>query len=88
MPQALLPAGKKIMFRRKQEQMYQDQSILINFRIDQAVKNQFHRTCRSAQSNMTVELNRMIRQFVADHKQPTIFERPIKWLTGDKASKP
>jgi antitoxin component of RelBE/YafQ-DinJ toxin-antitoxin module len=68
--------------------MNQDNSILINFRIDEAIKNQFHRACRSAQSNMTVELNRMIRQFVADHKQPTIFERPLKWLTGDKASKP
>jgi hypothetical protein len=82
----MLPAGKTIMFRRDKH-MNQDNSILINFRIDEAIKNQFHRTCRSAQSNMTVELNRMIRQFVADHKQPTIFERPLKWLTGAKASK-
>lgn len=67
--------------------MNQDNSILMNFRIDEAIKNQFRRTCRSTQSNMTVELNRMIRQFVADHKQPTIFERPLKWLTGDKATK-
>jgi len=68
--------------------MYQDQSILMNFRIDETMKNQFRKTCRLAQSNMTVELNRMIRQFVAEHKQPTIFDRPLKWLTSEKASKP
>lgn len=45
---------------------------LMKFRIHYAIKNQFQETCRSLQTNMTAELNRMIREFVSDRKKTNI----------------
>ena len=60
---------------------------LMNFLIDQKIKKKFNTACRSKQSNMTAELNRMIREYVSDQSEPTIFERPLKWLVGERATR-
>ena len=39
---------------------------LMNFRIPTNLKIQFEETCSQLRSNMTAEMNRMIRQFVAE----------------------
>lgn len=47
-----------------------DQQIfLINFRIPLHLKNQFEETCSYMRTNMTAELNRMIRDFVKKSKK-------------------
>ena len=39
---------------------------LINFRIPTQLKIQFEETCSYLRTNMTAEMNRMIRKFVAE----------------------
>lgn len=56
---------------------------LMNFRIHYAIKNQFQETCRSLQTNMTAELNRMIREFVSDRKKTNIENEPIRWFSNN-----
>ena len=41
---------------------------LMNFRIPMLLKVQFEETCHQLRSNMTAELNRMIRDFVKGSK--------------------
>ena len=41
---------------------------LMNFRIPMPLKVQFEETCHQLRSNMTAELNRMIRDFVKGSK--------------------
>lgn len=57
-------------------------SILMNFKIPVSLKNQFQNSCRNIQSNMTVEINRMIRDFVkkADEED----QEPIAWLSSNQ----
>jgi hypothetical protein len=60
---------------------------LMNFLIDPRIKKKFSSACRSKQSNMTAELNRMIRVFVSNQSEPTIFERPLRWIIGEREKK-
>lgn len=67
--------------------MNQNDVRLMNFLIDNKTKAKFYRACRSKQSNMTAELNRMIREYVSDQIEPTFFERPLKWLISERTNK-
>ena len=57
---------------------------LMNFRIPMPLKVQFEETCHQLRSNMTAELNRMIRDFVKGAKDD-LYE-PIQWYSslGDR----
>lgn len=59
-----------------------DQSMLMNFKIPVSLKNQFQNSCRSIQSNMTVEINRMIRDFVKKAHEED--QEPITWLSSNQ----
>ena len=51
---------------------------LLNFRISELLKDEFQVACRQLQTNMTAELNRMIRKFVQDHSAITENGRPLR----------
>ena len=53
---------------------------LMNFRISMPLKVQFEETCHQLRSNMTAELNRMIRDFVKGSKDD-LYE-PIQWYSS------
>ena len=59
-----------------------DQSILMNFKIPEVLKKQFQKSCRSIQSNMTVEINRMIRDFVKKAQEED--QEPTAWLSSNQ----
>ena len=42
---------------------------LMNFRIPSGLKMQFEETCCQLRTNMTVEMNRMIRDFVKNSRE-------------------
>ncbi len=53
---------------------------LLNFRMSSHLKIQFETTCSQLRTNMTAELNRMVRDFVkASHED---IEKPIQWLSN------
>ena len=54
---------------------------LINFRIPTHLKIQFEETCYYLRSNMTAEMNRMIRDFVKQSKED-LYE-PVGWFYGN-----
>ena len=58
--------------------------ILMNFKIPEALKNQFQHSCRNIQSNMTVEINRMIRDFVKTNKEAEQDHEPINWISSNQ----
>ena len=51
---------------------------LMNFRIPSGLKMQFEETCYQLRTNMTAEMNRMIREFVKDSRED-LYE-PIDWF--------
>lgn len=57
-------------------------SILMNFKIPVSLKNQFQNSCRNIQSNMTVEINRMIRDFVKKAHEED--QEPIAWPSSNQ----
>ena len=54
---------------------------LMNFRIPSGLKMQFEETCHQLRTNMTPEMNRMIREFVKDSRED-LYE-PIGWFYGN-----
>jgi hypothetical protein len=60
----------------------QGQNIL-NFRISDPLKDHFQITCRKLQSNMTAELNRMIRKFIQEQSENIESGRPTKWHSSN-----
>lgn len=56
---------------------------LMNFRIHYNIKNQFQEACRSLQTNMTAELNRMIRDFVQNNHKQKFNDEPIRWFSNN-----
>lgn len=58
-----------------------DQEIfLMNFRIPSRLKEEFEITCSSLRTNMTAEINRMIRDFVKKSKQD--IDEPLAWFNS------
>ena len=55
---------------------------LMNFRIPSGLKMQFEETCHQLRTNMTAEMNRMIRDFVKDSRED-LYE-PIAWFYSAK----
>jgi hypothetical protein len=55
---------------------------ILNFRISDPLKGEFQVACRQLQTNMTAELNRMIRTFVQEHPVNTDDMRPLKWFSS------
>lgn len=53
---------------------------LMNFRVPVHLKAQFEETCLQLRTNMTAELNRMIRDFIKESKDH--LEEPIGWLSS------
>jgi len=51
---------------------------LMNFRIPSRLKTQFEDTCSHLRTNMTAEMNRMIREFVKSSKQD--LDEPMTWF--------
>ena len=51
---------------------------LMNFRIPSGLKMQFEETCHQLRSNMTAEMNRMIRDFVKASKED--LSEPLDWF--------
>ncbi len=60
---------------------------ILNFRISDPLKDEFQVACRQLQTNMTAELNRMIRQFVQENSVSTDNMRPLKWFSSNEWSK-
>jgi hypothetical protein len=54
---------------------------LMNFRIPSGLKMQFEETCNQLRSNMTAEMNRIIRDFVKASKED-LYE-PLDWFSDD-----
>jgi len=54
---------------------------LMNFRIPSGLKMQFEDTCHQLRTNMTAEMNRMIRDFVKQSKED-LYE-PVGWFYGN-----
>ena len=54
---------------------------LMNFRIPSGLKMQFEETCHQLRSNMTAEMNRMIRDFIKASKED-LYE-PLNWFSDD-----
>ncbi|MDP4060986.1 hypothetical protein RBLE17_07230 [Rhodobacteraceae bacterium LE17] len=54
---------------------------LMNFRIPSRLKMQFEETCHQLRTNMTAEMNRMIRDFVKQSKED-LYE-PVGWFYGN-----
>lgn len=55
---------------------------LMNFRIPVHLKTQFEETCQHLRTNMTAELNRMVRDFIKDSKAD--IEEPVSWLSSNQ----
>ena len=53
---------------------------LMNFRIPSRLKEEFEITCSSLRTNMTAEINRMIRDFVKRSKQD--IDEPLAWFNS------
>lgn len=53
---------------------------LMNFRIPSHLKIQFEETCSYMRTNMTAEMNRMIREFVKTARQD--LQEPLVWYGG------
>lgn len=58
-----------------------DQPMLMNFKIPVSLKKKFKNSCQSIQSNMTAEINRMIREFVKASPEE---DEPLTWLTSNQ----
>ncbi len=57
-----------------------DQDIfLMNFRIPLRLKSDFENTCSTLRTNMTAEINRMIRDFVKLSKEDV--NEPMSWFS-------
>ena len=57
-----------------------DQEIfLMNFRIPSRLKEEFEITCSALRTNMTAEMNRMIRDFVKVSKED--LDEPLSWFS-------
>ena len=54
---------------------------LMNFRIPSGLKMQFEKTCHQLRTNMTAEMNRMVRDFVKQSKED-LYE-PLNWFSDD-----
>ena len=54
---------------------------LMNFRIPSGLKMRFEETCHQLRTNMTAEMNRMIRDFVKKSKAD-LYE-PVGWFYGN-----
>ena len=54
---------------------------LMNFRIPSGLKMQFEENCHQLRTNMTAEMNRMIRDFVKQSKED-LYE-PVGWFYGN-----
>lgn len=52
---------------------------LMNFRIPSNLKTEFENTCSALRTNMTAEMNRMIRDFVKVSKDD--LEEPLSWYS-------
>jgi len=52
---------------------------LMNFRIPTRLKSEFENTCSTLRTNMTAELNRMIREFVKLSKDD--LHEPMSWFS-------
>ena len=61
---------------------------LMNFRIPSRLKEEFEVTCSSLRTNMTAEINRMIRDFVKKSKHD--IDEPLAWFnsTSEEWSQP
>ena len=58
---------------------------LMNFRIASGLKEQFESTCSNLRTNMTAELNRMIRDFLREARKQS--DEPLSWFsTNDEWS--
>lgn len=53
---------------------------LMNFRIPSHLKIQFEETCSYMRTNITAEMNRMIREFVKTARQD--LQEPLVWYGG------
>lgn len=53
---------------------------LMNFRIPLHLKIQFEETCSYMRTNMTAEMNRMIRDFVKKSRED--IHEPLAWYGG------
>jgi hypothetical protein len=57
-----------------------DQDVfLMNFRIPSRLKADFENTCSALRTNMTAEMNRMIRDFVKVSKED--LDEPLSWFS-------
>ena len=57
-----------------------DQDVfLMNFRIPSRLKAEFESTCSALRTNMTAEINRMIRDFVKVSKED--LDEPLSWFS-------
>lgn len=61
---------------------------LMNFRIPSRLKTDFESTCSALRTNMTAEMNRMIREFVKVSKED--LDEPLAWFnsTSEEWSQP
>lgn len=58
-----------------------DQEVfLMNFRIPSRLKAEFENTCAALRTNMTAEINRMIRDFVKVSKDD--LDEPLSWFSS------
>lgn len=57
---------------------------ILNFRISDPLKDEFQFACRQLQTNMTAELNRMIRQFVQENSVRNEHLRPLRWFSSNE----
>ena len=53
---------------------------LMNFRIPSGLKSQFEETCSHLRTNMTAEMNRMIRDFVKNSRED--LQEPLSWFSN------
>ena len=53
---------------------------LMNFRIPMKLKAEFENTCLELRTNMTAEINRMIRNFVKTSQDD--LEEPLSWFSA------
>lgn len=65
--------------------MNQDDYRLLNFKINPEIKNQFHHLCRLKRSNMTIELNRMIDEFISINKPILPYQHSLEWLISERS---
>jgi hypothetical protein len=53
--------------------------LLLNFRVPIEVKNEFEQRCGELRTNMTAELNRMIREFLKSTSNSD--REPLTWFS-------